>query len=485
MPDISTKNTTYRASSSRDYGTLHSIIAQDKFEDYNHHELRYYDTIVNSGSRGGFSSSSGFSKSSKGGFGSSKSSFGSSSSSSSSAFSKNKSPSKSSFSSDKKKSSFSSSSSKSGGLFGKKKDDEKKTTGGLFGSKSKVESKTPTKPAIQQQITTISQQLQIVSPDLNPTSASSSGPFGKKSSVGSSSSSRLGGMFNKSKVSQTSTSTEKKSTTSPTPKIVISKLNMDKFKSIAQTPSSTHSISLSKTEKPAKLTRSVFVDTPQLMSTHRTRKTLRITPRTERIQTTKLNDDFLTPSRGMNSNLLMPTSSWSDTTAQDIQHTPYKIGMSPQNSLNILSSFSTTKTVSKPSKNPPILTKANYVTKPSLKELQSSTEEELAKVESFSIENMYGSIRWMDTVDLNNVNLDSCVEIKDAEVIVYPNEEEKPQIGEKLNGRALVTLFNIFPEPNQTSEEFEKLLASINEEINCRFVSFDSDGKWSFEVPHF
>eukprot|EP00792_Barthelona_sp_PAP020_P005774 TRINITY_DN2793_c0_g1_i1.p1 TRINITY_DN2793_c0_g1~~TRINITY_DN2793_c0_g1_i1.p1 ORF type:complete len:913 (+),score=204.32 TRINITY_DN2793_c0_g1_i1:110-2740(+) len=463
----STKNTSYRAMSSSDYGTLHSIIAHQDFHDYNHHELRYYDSLNSSSS---FSSSGGFAKkssSSSGGF--SKSSGGFGKSSKTSAFGKKEDK------EEKKSSLFGKKDEKKSSIFSKKKDDEEKKSS-LWGSKDSKDSK----PAVQQHIVPISQQLQLVVPgvpDITTNKTFSNRPKGLFQGKSGTSSLQL-------KVQPKEKSPTKSIAKTVSPKLIKSRLNVEKFKNVAKIPTLNQRASLFKTEKPVKLTRSVLVDTPSFMTSHRSRKTLKITtqPPTDHVMTpgkSTLTNDFLTPSRGIRSDI-GTTPGWANATPQY----PFV-----SDTLNNISLPETTGQTESPMPilppEMPIFTKQGYSIQPSLSELENMSRKELESVRGFTIENSFGCIKWMNSVDLNGVNIDEAVNIFDAEVVVYDNEATKPPVGQKLNGRAIVTLYNIFPSPEMSDKEFENMIVDITAEIDAKFISYSADGKWSFEVAHF
>lgn len=62
-------------------------------------------------------------------------------------------------------------------------------------------------------------------------------------------------------------------------------------------------------------------------------------------------------------------------------------------------------------------------------------------MESFQIENKFGKIFWEGGVDILEQNLEEIVQIEFGKVEVYPDEETKPEVGQKLNRECLITLF--------------------------------------------
>ena len=144
----------------------------------------------------------------------------------------------------------------------------------------------------------------------------------------------------------------------------------------------------------------------------------------------------------------------------------------------------------------PTLSKFGYVTTPSLSELASKSEADLAALTGFTIAREgYGSIAWEGRVDVRGINLDSIVSIERQDISVYDDQEAagtKPAVGEKLNGPAVLTLFKIFPKGGATAtaeakEKFLKKLRKANAQMkDADFISYDPDqGTWKFRVDHF
>ncbi|NWX05403.1 NUP98 protein, partial [Caloenas nicobarica] len=146
-----------------------------------------------------------------------------------------------------------------------------------------------------------------------------------------------------------------------------------------------------------------------------------------------------------------------------------------------------------------VLTRAGYYTIPSMEELARFTNDRNeCIVTDFTIGRKgYGSIYFEGEVNLTNLNLDEIVHIRRKEVIVYPDDERKPPIGEGLNRRAEVTLDGVWPtdktsrclikSPDRLAEmNYEGRLESVSRKQGARFKEYRPEtGSWVFKVAHF
>ncbi|NXA43427.1 NUP98 protein, partial [Eudromia elegans] len=146
-----------------------------------------------------------------------------------------------------------------------------------------------------------------------------------------------------------------------------------------------------------------------------------------------------------------------------------------------------------------VLTRAGYYTIPSMEELARLTNDRNeCIVTDFTIGRKgYGSIYFEGEVNLTNLNLDDIVHIRRKEVIVYPDDEKKPPIGEGLNRRAEVTLDGVWPtdktsrclikSPERLAEmNYEGRLESVSRKQGARFKEYRPEtGSWVFKVAHF
>ncbi|XP_025904918.1 nuclear pore complex protein Nup98-Nup96 isoform X2 [Nothoprocta perdicaria] len=146
-----------------------------------------------------------------------------------------------------------------------------------------------------------------------------------------------------------------------------------------------------------------------------------------------------------------------------------------------------------------VLTRAGYYTIPSLEELARLTSDRNECIVSdFTIGRKgYGSIYFEGEVNLTNLNLDDIVHIRRKEVIVYPDDERKPPIGEGLNRRAEVTLDGVWPtdktsrclikSPERLAEmNYEGRLEAVSRKQGARFKEYRPEtGSWVFKVAHF
>ncbi|KYN31615.1 Nuclear pore complex protein Nup98-Nup96 [Trachymyrmex septentrionalis] len=94
-------------------------------------------------------------------------------------------------------------------------------------------------------------------------------------------------------------------------------------------------------------------------------------------------------------------------------------------------------------------------------------------------------------------SLDKLVHFRHKEVIIYPDDEKKPPVGQGLNRKAQVTLDKVWPHDKSLHEPImdPQRLAAINYEGKLRRVSAKHDtrfleyrpetGSWVFKVDHF
>ncbi|CBZ52927.1 hypothetical protein NCLIV_027150 [Neospora caninum Liverpool] len=151
----------------------------------------------------------------------------------------------------------------------------------------------------------------------------------------------------------------------------------------------------------------------------------------------------------------------------------------------------------------PVLMRPDYETVPSIEVLTGMTEQELSRVQDFSItRRAYGSIRWPGYTDLRGINLDDAVKIEKLEVSVYGSEA--PPRGVGLNKRAVITLKNCKPRSvkyldtmvlqrpedeayvQDKQRQYVTKVRRYTERMGAKFLDLNlTTGEWTFEVEHF
>jgi len=162
-----------------------------------------------------------------------------------------------------------------------------------------------------------------------------------------------------------------------------------------------------------------------------------------------------------------------------------------------------------------LLRRGGYYTVPSLEELAKLYEEtQRCEVSNFTIGRLnYGNIYFDEPMDIAGLNLDEIgkifnvlnkiiltiniyilVHIRHREVVVYPNDDTKPPLGQGLNRKAQVTLDRIYPTNKQTRAPIKDVDTIINMDydttlrkacykMKARFVEYIPDsGSWVFKV---
>ncbi|OWF51062.1 Nuclear pore complex protein Nup98-Nup96 [Mizuhopecten yessoensis] len=145
------------------------------------------------------------------------------------------------------------------------------------------------------------------------------------------------------------------------------------------------------------------------------------------------------------------------------------------------------------------LTRPGYYTIPSMEELGDMVDEQgECFVDGFTIgRERYGSIFFPGVFSVAGLNLDEIVHIRRKEVVVYPDDENKPTVGDGLNRKAEITLDCVWPidKSDRTHIKSPERLATMNYQekieeithrIGGRFIDYRPEtGSWVFEVKHF
>ncbi|KAK2827957.1 hypothetical protein Q5P01_018991 [Channa striata] len=146
-----------------------------------------------------------------------------------------------------------------------------------------------------------------------------------------------------------------------------------------------------------------------------------------------------------------------------------------------------------------VLNRVGYYTIPSMEDLAEMVDENgECIVENFTVGRKgYGSIFLPGEVNVTGLNLDEIVHFRRKEVIVYPDDKNKPPEGEGLNRRAEVTLDGVWPNdktsctqirsPERLSDmNYEGRLEKASRKQGARFLEYRPEtGSWVFEVAHF
>ncbi|XP_030009728.1 nuclear pore complex protein Nup98-Nup96 isoform X3 [Sphaeramia orbicularis] len=146
-----------------------------------------------------------------------------------------------------------------------------------------------------------------------------------------------------------------------------------------------------------------------------------------------------------------------------------------------------------------VLNRVGYYTIPSLEDLAEMVDSNGdCVVENFTVGRKgYGSIFFPGEVNVTGLHLDEIVHFRRKEVIVYPDDKNKPPEGEGLNRRAEVTLDGVWPNDKTTCTQirsperltdmnYEGRLEKASRKQGARFLEYRPEtGSWVFEVAHF
>lgn len=146
-----------------------------------------------------------------------------------------------------------------------------------------------------------------------------------------------------------------------------------------------------------------------------------------------------------------------------------------------------------------ILTRPGYYTIPPLNKLiDYMTEDDSCIVPNFTVGRKgYGNVYFGEPIDVSGLNLDELVHFRHKEVIIYPDDDNKPPVGTELNRKAQITLDQVWPHDKTlhapiTDKErlelmdYEGKLRAVCAKHDTRFVEYRPEtGSWVFKVDHF
>ncbi|KAK7258345.1 hypothetical protein RIF29_23918 [Crotalaria pallida] len=141
----------------------------------------------------------------------------------------------------------------------------------------------------------------------------------------------------------------------------------------------------------------------------------------------------------------------------------------------------------------PTLSSLGYYTIPSFHEFVAQELVDpgyCSRVPHFTVGRFgYGSVRFLNETDVRGLNLDDIVEFRRHEIVVYDDENVRPEVGQGLNKAAEVVLVldsGICNSKEWQEDALVERLRQCSEKQGAQFVSFDrATGEWKFLVQHF
>ncbi|XP_026668597.1 nuclear pore complex protein Nup98-Nup96 isoform X2 [Ceratina calcarata] len=190
-----------------------------------------------------------------------------------------------------------------------------------------------------------------------------------------------------------------------------------------------------------------------------------------------------------NSSLTDKTYTFTD----NVNHTPDTSQEYEENS------FSTMQTSDwKPNAAKVTLKRMGYYTIPPLEELDKYVIDGKCIVQNFTVgREGYGNVYFPESFDIYGLNLDEIVHFRHKEVVIYPDDEKKPPVGQGLNRKAQVTLEQVWPhdkslhkpitDPQRLAAmNYEEKLRRVSAKHDTRFLEYRPEtGSWVFRVDHF
>lgn len=132
---------------------------------------------------------------------------------------------------------------------------------------------------------------------------------------------------------------------------------------------------------------------------------------------------------------------------------------------------------------------SELTTTPAMDVLQRMPDAELVQVSNFTIRHAwFGSIRFLQPVDLRGLQIDKIVQFTSQSIEVYGEDcpVAKPARGQGLNQPAEVVLSGCHPKKGSASKYRAKLERFCQKRPMMRFIGYsEGTGEWSFAVDGF
>ncbi len=118
----------------------------------------------------------------------------------------------------------------------------------------------------------------------------------------------------------------------------------------------------------------------------------------------------------------------------------------------------------------PVLNSPGYSTTPSFETLARMTEEELAAVDNFSVQNVWGQVTFLKPVDLRGANLDDIIHIEKKSITVYRNDAFRPKFGTGLNVPVRMTFRQYGLDSVKSNDQLMKKINTFVKRNNAQLV---------------
>jgi hypothetical protein len=140
-------------------------------------------------------------------------------------------------------------------------------------------------------------------------------------------------------------------------------------------------------------------------------------------------------------------------------------------------------------------TKPGVKTIPSIETIYEMSKSELESVKNFVVwKEDVGRVEFPGITNISGLDIDRIIEFKEKEIVMYPNDEDKPNVGEGLNKEAIITLFKSYPldketfrpstDPTVLAHYKKKLQKTCRDKWYCDFVSYEN-GNFTFKFNDF